>query len=272
MTNEELAERIYAGDTGLYSVLWDNLKRYIYRLCNAYYNRRRERLTACDVTREDLEQEAYFTLYDAVEAYHTTDKRYKVITCLKYPLLNCFNGLAGYRVHRACKEPLNGYRSLYEPIDGEDGALLVEMIPDEAASFEDDAIGHVDRSAIYADMARILQGRPELIELMLERFVQGKQVRDIAAQRGTTSQAMRAQLDKALRMLRHPSNGLWKKYGYDIAYASMRHTGLQTFRYTQTSAVEWAAILLMSNATPPPLREVYGMREDRWRWDVNLYA
>lgn len=140
MTNEELAERIYAGDTGLYSVLWDNLKRYIYRLCNAYYNRRRERLTACDVTREDLEQEAYFTLYDAVEAYHTTDKRYKVITCLKYPLLNCFNGLAGYRVHRACKEPLNGYRSLYEPIDGEDGALLVEMIPDEAASFEDDAI------------------------------------------------------------------------------------------------------------------------------------
>ena len=132
-------------------------------------------------------------------------------------------------MQRAYKEPLNGYRSLYEPIDSEDGALLVDMIPDEAASFEDDAIGYVDRSAIYADMERILQGR---------------QVCDIAAQRGTTTQAIRAQLDKALRMLRHPSNGLWQKYGYDIAYASMRHTGLQTFRYTQTSAVEWAAILL----------------------------
>lgn len=238
MTNEELAERIYAGDTGLYSALWDNLKRYIYRLCNAYYKRHRERLTACGVTREDLEQEAYFTLYDAVEAYHTTGKRYKVITCLKYPLLNCFNGLAGYRVQRACKEPLNGYRSLYEPIDDEDGALLVEMIPDEAASFEDDTIGYVDRSSIYADV---------------ERFLQGRQIRDIAAQRGTTPQAIRAQLDKALRMLRHPSNGLWQKYGYDIAYASMRHTGLQTFRYTQTSAVEWAAILLDEQRRTAPI-------------------
>ncbi len=46
MTNEELAERIYAGDTGLYSALWDNLKRYIYRLCNAYYKRHRERCAA----------------------------------------------------------------------------------------------------------------------------------------------------------------------------------------------------------------------------------
>lgn len=253
MTNEELAERIYAGDTWLYSVLWDNLKRYIYRVCNAYYKRHRERMTACGVTLEDMEQEAYFTLYDAVEAYHTTGKRYKVITCLKYPLLNCFNGLAGYSRQRACKEPLNGYRSLYEPIDSEDGALLVEMIPDEAANFEDDAIGHVDRSAIYADMERILQGRPELVELMRERFIQGRQVRDIAAQRDTTPQAVRAQLDKALRMLRHPSNGLWQKYGYDIAYASMRHTGLQTFRYTQTSAVEWAAILLDEQRHPAPV-------------------
>lgn len=240
MTNEEVAERIYTGNTELYSVLWDNMKRYIYRLCNAYYNRHRERLTACGVTLKDMEQEAYFTLYDAVEVYHTTGKRYKVITCLKYPLLNCFNGLAGYRVQGACREPLNGYRSLYEPI----GALLVDMIPDETASFEDDVIGHVDRSAIYTDMERILQGKPELVELMRERFIQGRQIRDIAAQRGTTPQTIRAQLNKALRMLRHPSNGLWQKYGYDIAYASMRHTGLQTFRYTQTSAVEWAAILL----------------------------
>lgn len=139
---------------------------------------------------------------------------------------------------------MNGCRSLYEPIDGEDGALLVDMISDEAASFEDDAICCIDRSAIYADMERILQGKPELVELMRERFVQGRQIRDIAAQRGTTPQTIRAQLNKALRMLRHPSNGLWQKYGYDIAYASMRHTGLQTFRYTQTSAVEWAAILL----------------------------
>lgn len=49
MTNEEIAERIYAGGTELYSALWDNLKRYIYRLCNAYYKRHRERLTACGV-------------------------------------------------------------------------------------------------------------------------------------------------------------------------------------------------------------------------------
>ena len=84
MTNEELAIQIQAGNTQYYSELWQNVHRLMHKILH-------KKLLRIELpnylTSEDIEQELYFALCNAVQAYDDT-KPYKFTSYLDYHIMN----------------------------------------------------------------------------------------------------------------------------------------------------------------------------------------
>ena len=154
MSNEELAVLAYAGNNTAMGELYQNCYRFIYKVANSYHALYQNRLTACSVQFEDMLNEAYFAIPEAVKAFNEQEAQYKFITFLSYPLLNCFNKLAGLRTSKTRKEPLNSYKSLEADIPGTDDLILGDTIMDE--SLPDRAVDgcFVPGEALPEDVAR----------------------------------------------------------------------------------------------------------------------
>lgn len=132
MTNEELAERIQAGEKALFADLWKQTEKLFRSLCGQWWGLYSERFTERGVVFEDLMQVSFFALVDAVEAYDA-EKGYKFTTYIHYPMRNRFNEALGFRNNK--RDALNGSASLDAPLDSEepDGATLGDTVADPAA-------------------------------------------------------------------------------------------------------------------------------------------
>ena len=139
MTNEELAVQAQAGDKGAILQLWNQTRGIIFMILARYYNRNPERFTRCGVTMDDLEQEGFFAVLEAVEAFNPA-KGWKFTTWLNYPLQNHVNAVLGTRNGQAKHIPLNECSSLDEPISQEsDDMTLGDSVEDQTAldAFQD---------------------------------------------------------------------------------------------------------------------------------------
>ena len=96
MSNEELAVRIQAGETTVYSVLWEQVKGFVCNAAYRFYNRYTERCNAHGVDSSDLVQAGYLALVDCVNAYDQ-QTGYKLLSFIKYPLMNRFQETLGIR-------------------------------------------------------------------------------------------------------------------------------------------------------------------------------
>ncbi len=65
-TNEGLAIQIQQGNTNCFAALWENEKKLLYSLCNKFYANHEQECSRSGVTLEDLQQEAFFVLREAV--------------------------------------------------------------------------------------------------------------------------------------------------------------------------------------------------------------
>lgn len=91
------------------------------------------RTKAAGVELEDLLQEGYFAMLDAVKAYDP-QSGFKFTSYLQYPLMTrCFAAL-GMRTQRHRREPLNNADSLERPIEEDKGMTVGDFVPDETAS------------------------------------------------------------------------------------------------------------------------------------------
>ena len=117
-TNEELAVQAQAGDKGAISQLWNQTRGIIFMILARYYNRNPERFARCGVTMDDLEQEGFFAVLEAVEAFNPA-KGWKFTSWLNYPLQNHVNAILGTRSGQIKHIPLNECSSLDEPISQE---------------------------------------------------------------------------------------------------------------------------------------------------------
>lgn len=98
-----------------------------------YYNRNPERFTRCGITMDDLEQEGFFAVLEAVEAFNPS-KGWKFTSWLNYPLQNHVNAILGTRNGQAKHIPLNECSSLDEPISQEsDDMTLGDSVEDQTA-------------------------------------------------------------------------------------------------------------------------------------------
>ena len=70
ISNEELANKIKAGQREYINVLWDNVKRAIYQLALRYYNGHVEWFQRNGYEVRDVIQECYFIYLNTLEAYN----------------------------------------------------------------------------------------------------------------------------------------------------------------------------------------------------------
>lgn len=127
MTNEELALAIQKGAPKM-AELWERTEKLIVKAARRYYGEHKGFCQAVSLEAEDLVQEGYLALADAVDAYDPK-KGYVFFAYLKYPLKKRFSRAAGFSKGNA-KLFINR-RSLDQPLAG--GAVFGELIEDKAA-------------------------------------------------------------------------------------------------------------------------------------------
>ena len=130
MTNEELAKAARQGNQGALPQLWEATRALLFAFAWKFYTRQgKDRCAQRGVTLEDLQQEAFFALYDAVGAFDE-GKGYQFTTYLSRTTENRFRACMGIRGKR---DPLNAADRLERPLPGEEERQQGDTIPDEQA-------------------------------------------------------------------------------------------------------------------------------------------
>lgn len=251
MTNEELAQLINKTDNeerrkGLYSELYMQNRGFICTYVFKWYNVHAERCKACGLEYSDIENECYFVIPEAVQAYNKSHTDYKFITFMRYPLLTHLNALVGYKTTRAYKEPLNSFKSYYEPIEGysdDDKVLLIDTIPDINAEFEDEANNNICLSNVFPLACKVLKDDRLLYDVIERHYKKGESLKKIGQELNFSIERTRQIKQKALQALRKSSQ--FRNYTKDIADYSIRRSGAAFFKENLCSSVEWAAIKLI---------------------------
>lgn len=138
MTNEELTLRALAGDRESIGQLWEQVKPLTFRFAGRFFRRS---FTSCQthgVVLDDLQQECFLAVLDAVKAYDP-DRGLKFSSFLSFPLKNHFNALIGCRGNQRA-DPLNKSTSLDEPLPGagDPDLTLIDVLEDKTVDLPGD--------------------------------------------------------------------------------------------------------------------------------------
>lgn len=188
MTNEELAIEIQAGNTQHYTELWHNVRLLMYKIL-------RSKLLRIELpnylTSEDLGQELYFALCNAVQAYDDT-KPYKFTSYLEYHIMNALRSALP-------RKPLQ--ESSYNQTTGEDESTeLVEFIADDTAAEKLTAVELTDiQTQTRQTVAELPYNERKAITLYYFKNLKYKQVCGIM---GIDEATAKKRVQKGLAILR----------------------------------------------------------------------
>lgn len=240
MTNEELAVAINNGADELIPTLWEQVRKYAHMRAS----QASPRLAGAGVTVEDLEQQAFLSMLDAVR-YFDSEKGSSFIgvfdTCLKTE----FAAAGGYRTSR--RNPLNESISLDAPVaGGEDGdteLTYLDTVRDGSAenAFEEVENGIYNdqlHAAIDAELDRLTPTRAEVIRATYWR---GETQPTIAEELGCSGSNVHRLLREGIEDLRRGSSARRLKQFLDDEVDMYGGTGLGAFR-RRGSAVEAAVV------------------------------
>ena len=239
MTNEEYAVAIRAGHTEYIAPLWENVEKLLRCFCVKWWSVYSERFTRYGVTQDDLMQESFFALRDAVAAYDSSSG-YKLSTYLRYPIQNRFNALLGRRSYNRTN-PLNDCGSLNALIGDDEDCELIELLPDPCSEqpFRDternDYIAYWHNELDKAMQRRLdKQQRDVVYDAYYARLPRSV----IAEKHGLTLRDVHRILQKSLTELRR-DHELWQRYRDEIIRDGLyKGTGLNAFRKSGMSSIE----------------------------------
>ncbi|MDL2225074.1 sigma-70 family RNA polymerase sigma factor [Eubacteriales bacterium OttesenSCG-928-M02] len=248
MTNEELVERIKAGEEEHMQELWERVERLIRMLMGRQYWRKRERCEQAGVVEEDLQQEGYFVFLDAIKSYDP-NKGHRFTAYLTHHISNHVTRALGLRTKKQTSDPIYTARDIYEEIPGVEGILLVDTIADPAADEEmENAIHTIWLEQLQQDTQEAMQLlTPIQAKVIYLRFHEERTLQEVANVCGWSSrQTAQNTLQQALRKLRQRErDNPLSAYREEIESMGLRGTTLQRFKDTRTSSTEWAAIRLL---------------------------
>lgn len=204
MTNEEMARRIQAGERGLLPNPWEAVRKLIYANMHKLSRAYADRMAAAGVTMEDLIQEGYFCVLDALQAYDS-GAGYKFTTYLKYPCTNRFKAAVGLSTAQRRNDPINCADSLNEPVSGDvEGTELLELIadPESLKPFED-----VEAQIYYKQLRVALEKylgclSEQQAGVLRARYYGQRTLKEIAGLYGRSVEWGRRTEATALRMMR----------------------------------------------------------------------
>lgn len=245
MTNEEAATAIKGGRLDLLPFLWEQTQRLIAVRAKQYYTRHTDLCAAAGVTVEDLIQEAYFAILDAIQ-YFDPSNGYSFTTYLRYPLQKAFNALCGMRTAKGRGEPLNAAKSLYEPIvEDTEGILLLDAVPDAAASndfqqAEETIYQKQLHETLEICLATLSQGQEAAIRYFYYENLSNKEIARILGCKEHQSRTLR---ESGLKILRYGKNRKrLEPYRQDIISKHVYHGNFRFWKQTGMSSTEYIAL------------------------------
>ncbi len=235
MTNEELALRAREGDSQSCALLWQNIRPLICKLVFARYIQNTERCKRYGVEPEDLIQEGFFAMLEAVRAYDP-EKGFKFASYLNFPVMNRFNEAVGIRRHK--QDPIDNCTSLDCALP-EGDSTVGDFVPDEASV---QAFDNSERELALDQLKSTLEyvlGRIEGGDIIKARYLDEKTYERIGEQFGISCETVRRREKKALEQIRADGADLLKPF-YDelIGAFAYRSTGLSSFRNQCGSNIE----------------------------------
>lgn len=201
MTNEQLALNVQNGNRAALTELWGAVRPLLFSLAWKFYTRQgKERCSTHGVTLEDLQQESFFALCDAVQAYKP-EKGYQLTTYLHYATENRFKACMGIRGKR---DPLNAADRLERPLPGEEKRQQGDTIPDEQAQAALEAVDDAaQQEQLQAVLGEALEALPAPQGNVLRlRFACRKTRPETAQALGISPQEVRKAEQRALQLLR----------------------------------------------------------------------
>lgn len=242
MTTEQLAELIgQGGNDELLPLLWEKTRKLYRTWADKYYIAHKERCDLCGVTADDIRQESYLSMLDAVKAYASRTEEHTDTAFTSYclfPFKNHAAALIGVRTTRTRNEPLNRYRGdIDSPLDGIDGdssETIGTTTPDPEAEQPYRDIEQADYCrSIREAVSHVLEEKPKELEVIERRYYGSELLGDIAVSMGVSKERIRQMQATALRKLR---NSRELKALAEIGY--YKHVSVNSFQRTHISAVE----------------------------------
>ncbi len=237
MDKEELALLAQAGNREALAQLWEAVRLLLYQKAHSFYTHYGPDTCARHgVTLEDLQQESYFALLDAVKAYQP-EKGYKFTAYLSYPSKNRFRTCMGIlSTHR---NALDYADSMNQPVDEESDTESGDLIPDPQAAAELEAVDTREEQRFYnAVLETACASLSFLQREILKRVYRDKQTRSQIAQAlHVTPETVRREEAKALRVLRGDRRVLSLADEY-LETAAYKQTGWCAWYYQQGSVEE----------------------------------
>lgn len=243
MSNEELAALIQQGQRQYIPQLYKQVERLLRIMATRYYNRFCSLCTRCGLTDDDLIQEGFFVMLDAVKSYRA-DRKIKFVTYLRFPFINRVHQLTGW--HRGKRNPLNDAESLDEPLTANsDGLTRGDTIKDDNVDAQFDKVEDVSYlSALHEAFRKSMADMdPQQRTVVHYRYFENMTLQAIGDKVSCTREQVR-QLDaKAIRYLRRPKiSSTLRPFLYDeMESEAFRGTGLNAFRNKNMSSVERTA-------------------------------
>jgi RNA polymerase sigma factor (sigma-70 family) len=239
MSNEELAVRIKAGETSLYSQLWTQCERFFRKKAFNYYSHNRNRADGAGQTIDDFYNSCFFVMMNAVQGYDP-ESGYTFLTFCKFPMKNVFRSLIGSRTRR--KEPLNDCKSLDEIVpDSEGETSFVEMTadPESLTPFEEMSAKN-DNVILRSELEAALDTLPEReADIIRRHYFEGIPVTQTAAQYGFSRKYAYDLERRGLDSLRAREE-IERYHDFVISREAYKHTGLKSWRTSGVSSVERA--------------------------------
>ena len=233
MSNEELVGLIQRGDNQLMLQLWDGVaglvKNYAHRVYNALEGRR-------GLTLDDLIQEGYIALADAVSSYDPDVAAFS--TWFVIHLRKRFQEATGQHGNRKKNEPIDWAVSLDTPLlDGED-ITLADVVEDTNAAYTLQSV----EDRIWLDQLREVLGEMMLempekqADVLYRRYWKDQTYAEAGKEIGIAAENVRKNEWRGLRFLREPRNRKRLRPFYEFDCYS--GTGLGAFRKTGCSVQE----------------------------------
>ena len=246
MTNEEMALAVQRGESC--APLWEAVQKLVYLLMWRQYNGKRERCTSAGVTLEDLQQEGYIATVQAAQAYDPA-KPFPFNAYLRYAVQNRANALVGLRTSKQTHEPVHNAISLDVPLQGAEDVSMIDTIADAGAYAAMEQVeARIDAQYLHGALERALGEIPrDQADLIRARYYGGQSMPQAAKAMRIPVDRAQAVYNRGMQALRRPKSTKHIRPWLDeLRYSyGLRGTGLQQFKYTRTSATEWAAIKLL---------------------------
>ena len=242
MTNEEIVERIQAGETEYIEQLWQQVERFVMKEANrvAENIKRAGKGTAvCDA--DDLYQSGYFAMLKAIDHWRP-DMEGSFISYFAMCLKTAMAEASFHRTAKQMKDPTVFARSLDAPLTEDGDMTLGDTLVDPRdplEAIENELYNASAKRAIESLFTLLTENERKVIE---GHYLKGKHYVQIAEDMGLSKQRVNQLKDMAFRkmrtkMLTVPEAQFFREYVEDRTNYSL-HYGVSTFTRTYTSEVE----------------------------------